>query len=226
MIHLTLDILTRPKMVSTKELVSFLKQAKISTNYINKLKIAYRPLICPFEDLVNYVKPGDNVCDIGCGSGQFCLLLAEFTGAGSLYGLEIDENLCVNANRLLAKYKDVSFNFDKYDGINFPDRVANSDIIFLIDVLHHVPKNAQDQFLHNLIGKMRKGARLIIKDMDGGSPLVYFNRLHDLIFSGEVGKELPSDRVIANIQSERLHIVSHQKRTMYVYPHYTIVATK
>ena len=103
---------------------------------------------------------------------------------------------------------------------------ANSDIIFLIDVLHHVPKNAQDQFLHNLIGKMSKGARLIIKDMDGGSPLVYFNRIHDLIFSGEVGKELPSDRVIANIQSERLHIVSHQKRTMYVYPHYTIVATK
>jgi len=73
---------------------------------------------------------------------------------------------------------------------------------------------------------MKPGARLIIKDIDGGSPLVYCNKLHDLLFAGEKGNELPYQTTQSWIQQNNLEILEFTKKRMYVYPHYTIVAKK
>src|ERR1041384_4644259 len=92
-------------MVSNKEIISFLKSKSTNSGFVDTLKIRYRPLVCPFDELFNFVRPGMRVCDVGCGSGQFLLLLNRFTHASSFYGIEIHERLIRNARALFASEK-------------------------------------------------------------------------------------------------------------------------
>lgn len=212
--------------LTNKDLLAYLKKINFQAGFIDRLKVYYRPLVCPFIDLITLVKPGEKVGDIGCGSGQFCLLLAEFAKPSYIYGIEISEKLIDNAKHLFKKHSEVSHDFETFDGIVFPDRIKELDIIFLNDVLHHVPVKNQRKFITDLTKKLKPGARLIVKDIDGGSALVYCNKVHDMIFAGEIGNELPYKTTKDWLEQDTLQILEFKKKRMYVYPHYTIVAKK
>lgn len=212
--------------LTNRNIIRYLKKTYKGAGFIDSLKIKYRSLICPFISLIGKVKPGDKVGDVGCGSGQFLLLVREFAKPSYLFGIEISEKLINNARNLFGSFSGENHAFSEYDGRNFPETLSEMDTIFLIDVLHHVPKKNQEEFIRSLAGQMKPGARLILKDINAGSPLVYFNKLHDLIFAGEIGKEMSMKRAISLLESNGLTIVEQEKRVMYVYPHYSIVARK
>ena len=214
------------KELSNKDLLHYLKSLDFHGGFFDRLKVYYRPIICPFVELINLVNEGERVGDIGCGSGQFGLLLAEFAKPSYVYGIEISERLVNNAKQLFTQYAKVDYEFEEFDGVHFSEKIRSLDVVFLNDVLHHVPKASQKQFVSDLVAKMKPGARLIIKDIDGGSPLVYCNKLHDLLFAGEKGNELPYQTTQSWIQQNNLEILEFTKKRMYVYPHYTIVAKK
>lgn len=212
--------------ISTKEIISYLKINYQSTGFIDGLKIKYRCLICPFSELIGEVNPGDKVGDIGCGSGQFMLLIEHFAHPSEIFGIEISPRLVDNANKLFRGKGNGNFRFSTYDGSQFPDEISQMDVIFLVDVLHHVPSKVQHLFLKNLILKMKPGARLVLKDIDASSPLVLFNKCHDLIFAREIGHEISFTKAQNILAENGLSILHKSKRTMYVYPHYTIIAQK
>jgi SAM-dependent methyltransferase len=214
------------KNLSNKDLLRYLKSLDFQAGFLDRIKVYYRPLVCPFVELINLVKEGEKVGDIGCGSGQFGLLLAEFAKPSLVFGIEISERLVNNARQLFEKYAHTAYEFEVFDGVVFPDRIRDLDVIFLNDVLHHVPKAAQQRFLADLISKMKSGARLILKDINGGSLLVYCNKMHDMLFAGEIGNELPWKKAKAWLEQNNLEILEFTKKRMYVYPHYTIVAKK
>jgi len=207
-------------------IIRFLKTKFKGAGFIDALKIKYRSLISPFISLIKMVQPGEKAGDIGCGSGQFALLLTEFAQPSFLYGIEISPQLIENANSLFSTITEPPHHFEVYDGVHFPQKMAEMDILFLIDVLHHVPKDAQETFISALTERMKPGARLVLKDINAGSPLVYFNKMHDLIFATETGNEMSFDRAKYLLQANGLNIIEQEKRTMYVYPHYTLVAKK
>lgn len=214
-------------MVANSEIIAFLKSKSAGAGFIDTLKIRYRPLICPFGELFRFVQEGDTVCDIGCGSGQFSLLLAHFTPVKKILGLEISERLVKNARSLFdAEKNPVENTFEVYDGKTFPDALKQYDLLFLIDVLHHVPGEDQQAFLAAICEKMRPGAKLIFKDIDGGSPLVVFNKMHDLVFSREIGKERSVKRAGVMAEKAGFKIISTFKRITAVYPHYFLVLEK
>ncbi len=212
--------------LTNSDLLNYLKSLNFSSGFIDKLKVYYRPMVCPFIDLIGLVNEGDKVGDIGCGSGQFCLLLSKFAKPASIFGVEIDQRLVENARQLFQKYSHVPYTFEAFDGIIFPEVIGELDIIFLNDVLHHVPKPAQESFISNLIKAMKPGARLVLKDINGSSLFVYCNKMHDLVFAGEIGNELPYKKAEQLIEKNGMSIIRSTKKRMYVYPHYTIVAKK
>jgi 2-polyprenyl-3-methyl-5-hydroxy-6-metoxy-1,4-benzoquinol methylase len=126
----------------------------------------------------------------------------------------------------LGNYEQKKLHLAVYDGINLPQELYEMDIIFLIDVLHHVPRNNQILFLNRLAAMMKPGAILVIKDIDAANPLVIFNKMHDLIISGEIGHELKSTETARQLAENHLDILGLEKTTTYVYPHYTVVAKK
>jgi SAM-dependent methyltransferase len=212
--------------LSNKDLLKYLKSLDFQAGFVDRLKVYYRPLVCPFVELINLVKEGEKVGDIGCGSGQFGLLLAHFAKPSFVFGIEISERLVNNARQLFEKYAATAYQFEVFDGVIFPDKIKELDVIFLNDVLHHVPPAAQQRFVNDLIAKMKSGARLILKDINGGSILVYCNKMHDMLFAGEVGHELPWRKAQSWLEQNNLAIKEITKKRMYVYPHYTIVAQK
>ena len=210
-----------------REIIAFLKETKFSAGLFDTLKIRYRTYICPFIDLIEKVKPGDKVGDIGCGSGQFLLLLSRFGNQPeSLFGIEIKERLIHNAQALFASHTSIKSTFKTFDGSHFPEELADMDILFLIDVVHHVPVAQQEQFIANLCSLMKPGARLVFKDIDASSLLVYCNKMHDLIFAGEMGNEMKMEKAKSLLAENGMAIIEQKKQRMYVYPHYTLVAQK
>ena len=212
--------------LKNKKIIDYLRSHYKATGFLDSLKIKYRSLICPFVPLIKMVNADDKVGDVGCGSGQFLLLVSEFAKPSFVYGIEINQRLVNNAKNLFSSLPNKNFNFTEYNGKNFPAELGEMDIIFLVDVLHHVPKKNQENFIMELISVMKLGAKLILKDINAGSPLVYFNKLHDLIFAREIGNEISIDNAILLLKRNGLKIIKQEKRTMYVYPHYTIVAQK
>ncbi len=212
--------------ITNSAIISFLKEKKFSAGFIDSLKIKYRSLICPFIDLLERIEPGDKVGDIGCGNGQFLLLVSEFTQPGYLFGIEIFDRLVINARKLFEGFSKCPNEFMVYDGKNFPEKLGEMDVIFLIDVIHHVPPSQQVGFFKELTLKLKPGTRLIIKDINAASPLVIFNKIHDFIFSQEIGHELSLAKTCAILEDYGFDILEQQKRRMYVYPHFTIVAQK
>ena len=211
--------------LKNKDIIDFLIKSNKATGIIDGLKIKYRPLICPFIDLINKLKPGEKVADIGCGSGQFLLLLTRFAEPSEILGLEISQRLIDNANKLFENQK-INYHFSTYNGIDIPIELHNMDKVYLIDVLHHVPKNTQLQFIKNICSILKPGATLVLKDIDASNPLVYLNKVHDIIFAREIGNEISFTKARDLLQQNGLNIIENYKHTMYAYPHYTIVAKK
>ena len=212
--------------MTTQELVAFLKKQNVNASFTDKLKITYRPYICPFDKILGFIKPGDTVVDIGCGSGQLALLMAEFTQPKKIIGIEISETLINNARTLLSKHKTTEHQFEVFDGSTFPDIIKGGSVYFMVDVLHHIPKKYQISFLKKLHGLMPSGSHLVLKDINKASPFVIFNKLHDLIFAREIGNEMSLTGAKTALTEIGFTIEQVNTQQLYVYPHYTIVAKK
>lgn len=204
------------------DILRFFSGRGARTSFVDRLKIRYRPYICPFRQLLEYVAGHDAVFDIGCGSGQLCLLVGEFSKARRIHGIEIDEKLIRNARAEVSgsDVQNTRISFTVFDGANIPEIVRDFDLVFMVDVLHHIPRDAQEKFLKQLYERMGPGARLVLKDIDAASPFVLANRLHDRVLSGAVGHEWTFARARNFCDSLGFTVVNSRFHRIGIYPHY------
>ncbi|MES2574148.1 MAG: class I SAM-dependent methyltransferase [Bacteroidota bacterium] len=214
-------------MIGQSEILNYLKTKSLNLSFIDKLKVNYRPLICPFDVLLKYVDKNDAVFDIGCGSGQFCALIAKFTTATTIHGIEISETLVSNAKAINQEFKEEKkITFEVFDGNTIPNEIEQYGIIYMIDVLHHIPKNKQIIFLKEIYSKMAIGSKLILKDIDADHIFVYFNKMHDLVFSKEIGNEISLPLAKKTVKSLGFKIIEDFSKTTFIYPHYFLILEK
>lgn len=215
------------KKTDTKSLVKFLKLKENGAKIVDKLKIVYRPYICPFDALLAEIPLGTCVFDLGCGSGQFALLVAEYRAPKKIKGIEISDALINNAKKLLNSYSSViQIRFEKYNGTDIPDDIGEYDYVTMIDVAHHIPQKNQMDFFYQLHKKMKKNSVLIYKDINAASPLVYANKFHDFVFSGAIGYEKSLSKTLQQFKKINFSIERFSMQTMFWYPHFTIIAKK
>ena len=137
--------------------------------------------------------------DIGCGSGAFLRELAKHKQPTALGGVEVSERFVQNAAGVLRS-TNVPVSLAVYEGLNVPADIERYDYLMLIDVLHHLPRDRQFGFLERLFQRMKPGQRLLLKDIDADSPLVFWNKLHDLLVSREIGHERSADFVKGELE--------------------------
>jgi 2-polyprenyl-3-methyl-5-hydroxy-6-metoxy-1,4-benzoquinol methylase len=128
----------------------------------------WRPYICPFESLLKHVHEGSRVLDVGCGSGLLLSLAAgvgiQFEGVGfdvSRQGIELATRMTRRAASIAPNAK---LSFQRLD-IDAPWPPGEFDVVFLVDVLHHVPSHSQRPFFERVMAKVRQGGILVYKDM-------------------------------------------------------------
>ena len=165
--------------------------------------------------------------DLGCGTGAFLQLIAQSKKPKSLGGSETNPSLLRITSELLQnEYPNLT------DASNFfvsdlpPTQIKYFDVITLIDVLHHIPKEKQKGFLDEIYLKMRSGGTFFLKDIDASSPLVIFNKFHDAIFSGNGFQERHSAEILTLLQTSGFEIIHKEAKRRFWYPHYLIVAHK
>jgi SAM-dependent methyltransferase len=216
-----------PLHCTNSEIIRFLTSKTTRAGVIDRLKIRYRPLICPFPDLLNLATNKTAAFDLGCGSGQFCALLAHYTDVRDIMGIEISETLIRNALELNCEFAhSKSMKFQYFDGKTIPDEIGNYDVVYMIDVFHHVDPSHQRPLLQQLHRKMSPASTLVFKDINGSSPLVVFNKVHDLIFSGEIGNEISDKAARKLLEETGFKVKDAFTRTTFVYPHYFVVCEK
>jgi 2-polyprenyl-3-methyl-5-hydroxy-6-metoxy-1,4-benzoquinol methylase len=217
------------KYVPTKDLVAYLKSSyDKDQGLLSKLKRAYRPYICPFDDLLMSIPENNRVLDIGCGTGIFLQVLAEYRKPKSLAGIEINQSLLQIASSSLKRSSNgIPIRLETYNGTDLPKWVSQYQYVLLIDVLHHVPQARQEDFLVRLFDLLRPGSTLIIKDIDADDQfLAMCNQLHDLVFAREVVHAMGAKSLVNQLQKMGFQTGGISKRRMFVYSHYTIMAGK
>ncbi len=164
-----------------------------------KLKLRTDPLTA---ELLRGEGPLGDVTDVGCGRGQFGLLLYDLGRADSLFGFDWDPAKTATARAAAAGCAD----FETADLRSPPTRPT--DTILLFDVLQYLSTNEQRTLLQTLIASLRPGGRMLLRTSDRGQGwqarfshllercgrTLGVNRSHVLTFrpSGELRTDLES----------------------------------
>jgi 2-polyprenyl-3-methyl-5-hydroxy-6-metoxy-1,4-benzoquinol methylase len=185
-------------------------------------------MICPFDMLLNLIPGHQRVLDIGCGIGTFLQLLAEYRAPQSLAGIEIDASLIETSRNVLRQSRfSEPARLEPYDGVNLPEWIRDYKYVFLVDVLHHIPRSLHGPFLSGLFDRLQSGTTLIIKDMNADQRfLVLFNKMHDLLISRTTTHERGLTQVRQTLSHMGFRLRTVMTQRLYVYPHFTIVCEK
>ena len=109
--------------------------------------------------LLGKVGPGDDVLDMGCGTGRFTIPLAE--RARSVSGLDLSPMMLLSARKKLA---DRGLEADLREGdmadMPFPD--ASFDVVVSMLALMHIPRQDRQKVFHEIARVLRPGGRLLI----------------------------------------------------------------
>jgi 2-polyprenyl-3-methyl-5-hydroxy-6-metoxy-1,4-benzoquinol methylase len=153
----------------------------------------WRPYICPFEALIEYVPQGVTVLDAGCGGGLFLGLLAACGKRIDGYGFDISPVAIRVAREMAAELSELGSTLrfelrpvdDQWPGGEF-------DVVSMSDVMHHIPPPVQREFFLTACRHVRAGGVLIYKDMCRQPRWrAAANRLHDLVLTRQWIAYLP-----------------------------------
>jgi 2-polyprenyl-3-methyl-5-hydroxy-6-metoxy-1,4-benzoquinol methylase len=215
--------------IQSKDLTSFLKNSDHgSLKAFSRLKQVYRPMICPFDTLINLIPEGERIVEIGCGIGTFLCLLNAYRRPASLGGLDIDPSAIETARAVLtAMSSRAPVRLLTYDGTTLPKLIREYNYVVVIDVLHHIPSEQHVTFLSDLFDRMHPGALLILKDIDAARQfLCLFNKLHDFLLTGARTYERKMSHLRETLQNLGFQIQRVITQRVYVYPHFTIVCKR
>ena len=160
-------------------LIFFLAQLQIlaqlggrsADEWISQLGREGRVSRLKIDEVVSYLnlKPGDNVADLGAGSGVFSGPLARaIAPEGKLFSVEIDQGLLNHIKERAEQegLSNVHTVLGKFDDPNLPTNQI--DVAFFHDVLHHIEK--RQNYLKALALHLRQESRIVVIDLIKGHP--------------------------------------------------------
>ena len=123
---------------------------------------------------------GDRVRDVGCGTGSLAIAAKRRVGAaGDVVGIDASPEMVARATSKAKKTgTDVSFRIAAAEALPFPD--AQFDAALSTLMLHHLPRQARQQFGREIRRVLKSGGRVLVVDFahapDKRGFLAYFHR--------------------------------------------------
>lgn len=186
-----------------------------------------RKFVCPFPEIRACVHEGSSVFEIGCGTGAILSDLIRTRAVRKVGGCETSAVALERARESINRAFGSSVESSDFLITKKPPTCLKSyDSVILIDVLHHIPLEDQPVFLQQLAQQMRPGAKFILKDINAERRLVFCNRFHDLLFSGDGFQEISLPRAIQLVCSSGFKILNSFEIWRLWYPHYFVIAEK
>lgn len=195
--------------------------------FVRLLALA-RTYICPMQPLLVEVPQNATVLDIGCGNGLFLSLLSISDKIANSVGVDYNSKVVKNAQRIVSKllaekHDMLSVNFYlAKNPSNWPNNLFS--FVSMIDVLHHISSEAQQDFFIAATQRVCPGGLLLYKDMCM-RPLwrALGNRLHDLILAKQVIHYVPIDIIKKWAHSCGLQLEKEAYYSRFIYGHEKLV---
>ena len=142
-----------------------------------------RRITCPFKNIEKVVPKNCLVLDIGAGYGMLSVYIALKDKTRKVTGFDINKKSMDVAQELTKEIKNVSF---FAQDVTKADELKKSDVVIMNDLLHHIKPKEQEILLLKIFSNLKKGGRVIIKEIDT-KPLwkYYWNYFHDLFVCWE-----------------------------------------
>ena len=110
-----------------------------------------------------HINPGDNVLDVGCGTGEVTLLAKTRANQGIVHGIDPSpEMLAVARKKAARKGLDINFRVGVIEALPFPD--SSLDVVTSSLMMHHLPENLKGRGLAEIYRVLKPGGRLLIAD--------------------------------------------------------------
>lgn len=107
---------------------------------------------------------GDQVLDVGCGTGTLALAVARRAG-GALGVTGVDpspEQIARARAKAARRYMPIEFQIGVIEHLPFPDQMF--DVVFSTLMLHHLPAGLKRQGLAEIARVLKPGGRLVVAD--------------------------------------------------------------
>jgi len=131
------------------------------------------------------IESGDNVLDVGCGTGEVTLLAKTRAKDGKVSGIDPAlEMVAVARSKANRKGLDIDFRLGVIESLPFPN--ASMDVVTSSLMMHHLPEDLKARGLAEIFRVLKPGGRLLIADFmrpTGSFPnhlFVAFTRHHGL----------------------------------------------
>ncbi|MFN8486128.1 MAG: methyltransferase domain-containing protein [Caldilineaceae bacterium] len=110
------------------------------------------------------IQPGDQVLEVGCGTGDVALAAQTLAGAdGQVYGIDPATEMIETAQRKAAQaHQAVTFQVGVIEQLAFPDQ--SFDVVLSSLMMHHLPDALKSRGLAEIVRVLKPGGRLLIVD--------------------------------------------------------------
>ena len=109
------------------------------------------------------IKPGDDVLDVGCGTGEVTLLAKTRAKDGKVYGIDPSpEMISVARSKATRKRLDIDFRLGVIELLPFSD--ASIDVVTSSMMMHHLPEELKVRGLAEIYRVLKPGGHLLIAD--------------------------------------------------------------
>jgi ubiquinone/menaquinone biosynthesis C-methylase UbiE len=130
-----------------------------------------------FTDLAS-IGPGDEVLDVGCGTGTLAIAAARRVGlTGVICGIDASPPMITRARRKATKAGvNVDFRVGVAEHLPFPDR--RFDVMLSTLMLHHLPRKTRPECAREIERVLKVGGRVLAVDFGRGSGRGLLSHFH------------------------------------------------
>lgn len=187
-----------------------------------------RVMILPLEEIAKFIPTSGNIVDVGCGYGLLDIYLAKTSPSRYVIGSELNGKRVRIAQKISQNIPNVKF-FEK--NLLAESDVANVekiDCIILMDLLHHVTYEQQDELIKTIHHILPPGGKLVIKDMDDRPAFKYYwNLVHDkLMTKFDKLHFIGCNNLINKIEQMGFYVKLSAKFNHPLYAHYLLICEK
>ena len=183
-----------------------------------------RMFLVSFKKIESLIPKEGKILDIGCGNGLFCHYMQLTSEKRTIIGVDNDEN----------RIKTARITANNNPGLQFHHGDANAtdlggiQIITLIDLLHHMPFEAQEKLLADIYDNLKDQGVLIVKDLQKKPTWKYvLHYIHDsLSYKGKKLYFRSNGDMTSLLERLGFQVESHPIDKKNIYPHIVYRCTK
>ena len=136
------------------------------------------------EEIGQYLPERGDILDIGCGFGLFSLYFAAVAPGRRMVGVDWNARRIDYARANARELGLENVEYDTGDAIDWQSD-ATFDAIYLLDLVHHLPKKEVPGFLRGVRHRLRPGGTLVVKHVeDRPRWKMYFTLILDRLMVG------------------------------------------